>query len=105
LRQARDMLEIEAVLEPLESLLDAPALVVQITEQASRETDHIDQVGGTKPEQYAQARTGAGNSQTLQNELLEQQYGNHLNAGAQGQPGRANPHLEAVGARHRAAHV
>jgi hypothetical protein len=44
LRQARDVLEIEAVRSPLESLLDAPALVVQITERTSRETDHIDQV-------------------------------------------------------------
>jgi hypothetical protein len=45
LRQARDVLEIGAVLEPLQSLLDAPALVVQITERTSRKTHHIAQVG------------------------------------------------------------
>jgi len=31
LRQARDVLQVNAMLEPLESLLDAPALVVQVT--------------------------------------------------------------------------
>lgn len=45
---------------------------------------------------------GAGNSQTLQNELLEHQHGNYLDTGAKGAAGGADPHLEAVGAVNRA---
>ena len=37
LRQARDVLQAEAMLEPLESLLDTPALVIKIAERAGRE--------------------------------------------------------------------
>ena len=36
LRQARDGPQVEAVLEPLECLLNTPALVVQVTERTSR---------------------------------------------------------------------
>ena len=57
------------------------------------------------PQQYAQARTGAEDSSFVPNELLEHQHGNYLDAGAQGQPGRTDPHLEAVDARQRAAHA
>ncbi len=49
--------------------------------------------------------TGAGNSQSLQNELLEHQHGNYLDTGAQGTAGGADPHLEAVEAGQRAAHA
>lgn len=40
----------------------------------------------------------------LQNELLEQRHGNHLDFGTAGTAGGADPHLEAVDAGHRAAH-
>ena len=40
-----------------------------------------------------------------QNELLEQQHGNYLDTRAQSTAGGADPHLEAVGAGHRAAHA
>ena len=46
--------------------------------------------------------SGAGNSQTAQNELLEHQHGNYLDTGAQGAAGGTDTHLEAVGAVHRA---
>ena len=49
--------------------------------------------------------TGAGNSQTSQNELLGHQHGNYLDTGAQGTAGGADPHLEAVEAGQRAAHA
>ena len=52
---------------------------------------------GANPEQYAQARPSAGNSQTLQNKLLEHQHGNTLEFGAQGAAGRVNPHMATVG--------
>ena len=39
----------------------------------------------------------AGNSHTLQNELLEHQHGDTLEFGAQGAAGRANPHMATVG--------
>ena len=60
---------------------------------------------GANPEQYAQARPPAENSQTLQNELLEHQYGNTLEFGATGQTIGADTHLEAVGKVQRAAYA
>lgn len=53
----------------------------------------------------AQARAHAGNSQTLQNELLEERHGNTLDTGAQSHAGGADTHLEAVGTGQRAAHA
>jgi len=47
----------------------------------------------------------AGNSQTLQNELLEHQHGDYLDTRAQGQTVGADTHLEAVGTVQRAAYV
>jgi hypothetical protein len=41
--------------------------------------------------------TGAGNFQSEQNKLLEQQDGNYLDTRAQGTASRVNPHREAVG--------
>jgi len=41
--------------------------------------------------------SGAGNFQSEQNKLLEQQDGNYLDARAPGTAGRVNPHMEAVG--------
>ncbi len=55
------------------------------------------QVNNGKSTQYAQAHTSAGNSQTLQNKLLEHQHGDTLEFGAQGAAGRANPHMATVG--------
>jgi DNA primase len=55
--------------------------------------------------QYAQARAGAGKTSSMQNKLLAADYGQGLDIGAQGQPGQANPNLEAVEARQRAAHA
>ena len=48
-------------------------------------------------DQYAQARTGAGNFQSEQNKLLEADHGNYLDTGTQGAAGRANQTVEAVG--------
>ena len=48
-----------------------------------------------------QQATGAGNSQSEPNKLLEAQHGNTLDFGAQAAAGRADQTLEAVGAVHR----
>jgi hypothetical protein len=50
------------------------------------------------------AGSRAGDSEKLQNELLKAQHGDELDTGAPGPTGRADPHLEAVGAGNRAAH-
>ena len=55
------------------------------------------QVNNGQSEQYAQAHAPAGNSQPLQNKLLEHQHGDTLEFGAQGAAGRANPHMATVG--------
>lgn len=55
------------------------------------------QVNNGKSTQYAQAHAPAGNSQPLQNKLLEHQHGDTLEFGAQGAAGRANPHMATVG--------
>ena len=47
-------------------------------------------------------QSGAGNSQTMPNKLLEADHGQQLDTGAQGAAGRNDSHLEAVGAGHRA---
>ena len=49
--------------------------------------------------------TPAGNSQTLQNELLEHQHGDTLEFGTTGQTVGADTHLEAVGTVQRAAYA
>jgi len=48
-------------------------------------------------QQTAQTGSPAGNSQPLQNKLLEHQHGDTLEFGAQGAAGRANPHMATVG--------
>lgn len=53
----------------------------------------------------AQAHAPAGNSQPLQNKLLEHQHGYTLDTGAQGKTGRADRKLESVAPRHRAANA
>ena len=55
------------------------------------------QVNNGKSTQYTQAHAPAGDSQTLQNKLLEHQHGNTLEFGAQGAAGGANPHMATVG--------
>jgi len=50
-------------------------------------------------------QSGAGNSQTEQNKLLEADHGQRLDIGAQAAAGRANQVLETVGAVHRADHA
>ena len=47
--------------------------------------------------QTAQTGSGAGDSQTLQNKLLERQHGDTLEFGAQGAAGGTNPHMATVG--------
>jgi hypothetical protein len=47
----------------------------------------------------------AGKTPTARNELLEHQHGNTLEFGAQGQAGRGNQKVEAVGAINGAAHT
>jgi hypothetical protein len=59
--------------------------------------------GAAKPDQYAQAHAHAGKSEAAQNELLEADHGQQLDAGTQGTPSRANSYLEAVAKVHRAA--
>lgn len=49
--------------------------------------------------------TPAGNSQTLKNELLEQQHGDTLEFGTTGQTVSTNTHLEAVGTVQRTAYA
>jgi hypothetical protein len=49
LRQARGMPQIEVMLEPLDRLFDAPALVIRVTERTSRKMRHIQQVGHKYP--------------------------------------------------------
>jgi hypothetical protein len=61
--------------------------------------------GGTQastrtPAYFAHAHTETFESQ--QNKLLESQHGNYLDTGAQGQAGRANPHMATVEAGQRA---
>ena len=63
------------------------------------------QVNNGKSTQYAQAHAPAGNSQTLQNELLEHQHGDTLEFGTTGQTVGADTHLEAVGTVQRAAYA
>jgi hypothetical protein len=57
--------------------------------------------GTAKPDQYAQAH--AEKSAVAQNELLEHQHGNTLDAGTQGETGRVGRKVEALAPRHRAA--
>jgi len=49
--------------------------------------------------------THGENSKSLQNELLGDEHGERMDTSAAGTAGRANPHLEAVGEVHRAAHT
>ena len=49
--------------------------------------------------------SGAGKSQSAQNELLEHQHGNYLDTGTQGTASSTDTHLEAVGAVNRAKHA
>lgn len=63
------------------------------------------QVNNGKSEQYAQAPAPAGDSQTLQNKLLEHQHGDTLEFGTTGQTVGADTHLEAVGTVQRAAYA
>lgn len=58
------------------------------------------QVNNGQSEQYAHAYAPAGNSQPLQNKLLESEHGKpgkRMDTRAQGAAGRANPHMETVG--------
>jgi hypothetical protein len=75
---------------------------VQFVKQANMTTgpQQINNAAGT--EQYAQAHTGARNIQSAPNKLLEADHGERMDIGAQGEAGRANSNLEAVGAVHRA---
>ena len=50
-------------------------------------------------------QSGAGNSQSEPNKLLEADHGQRLDIGAQAAAGRANQKLETVGAVHRASHA
>lgn len=60
---------------------------------------------GTMPDgREIRAGSHAEENPSLQNELLEQQHGNHLDFGTAGAAVGADSHLEAVDAGHRAAH-
>lgn len=63
------------------------------------------QVNNGKSVQYAQAHALAGNSQTLQNELLEHQHGNTLEFGTTSQTVGTNTNMEAVGTVQRATYA
>jgi hypothetical protein len=73
--------------------------------QANIAHGHQQVNNGTKTDQYAQARTHAGNSETEPNKLLEADHGQRLDIGAQAQAGRGHQALEAVGAFHRAGNA
>lgn len=45
LRQSGDVLQVEAVLEPLEGFLNAPAFLVQVAKGAGREALGVEQIG------------------------------------------------------------
>lgn len=47
----------------------------------------------------------AEKSEAVKNELLEHQHGNHLDTGAKGKAGRADPHMATLGTGNRAAHA
>ena len=51
---------------------------------------------------HSDIASGAENFQSEPNKLLEADHGQRMDIGAQGAAGRADPHLEAVGAVHRA---
>ncbi len=63
---------------------------------------------GTAPQSgtvRAGAPAHAGQTESLQNGLLEAPHGIELDTRAQSAPGGADPHLEAVATSHRAAHA
>lgn len=60
---------------------------------------------GTQPSTQQTGHAHAEKTEVTKNELLEHPHGNFVDAGAQGQAGRADFKLEAVAARHRAAHA
>lgn len=54
------------------------------------------QVNNGNPTQYAHTHVRAGNSQPLQNKLLEHQHGNKLEFGSQGATSGVNPQMATV---------
>lgn len=65
--------------------------------QANIAHGHQQVNNSTKTEQYAQAHTHAGNSETEPNKLLEADHGQRLDIGAQAQAGRAGEAVAALG--------
>jgi hypothetical protein len=57
--------------------------------------------GGDNIPQYAQARTGADDSHSSPNKLLEAHHAQRLDIGTEGAPSKANSDLEAVGTCNR----
>jgi hypothetical protein len=87
-------------LETLAAIKNPPVVFAR---QANINNGGQQQVNNGVPAPNAQASTHAANSKNPQTELLEQQHGQGLDLGAQGQAGRADPHVEAVGTVHRPA--
>jgi hypothetical protein len=52
---------------------------------------------------HSDMRSRAEAIQSEQNKLLEERHGNHLDTGAQGAAGRANPHMATLGQVYRAS--
>jgi hypothetical protein len=73
----------------------------QINNTYARASGHSGMVTRPISAQYAQAPAPAGKPAFVPNKLLEEPHAERLDIGAQGAAGRANPHLEAVGAINR----
>ncbi len=69
----------------------------QVNNTYASASAHSGMTASPNTAQYAQARAGAENLSCAPNKLLEADYGQGLDIGAQGTAGRADPHLAAVG--------
>lgn len=90
-------------LETLATIKNPPVVIARQANINNGGQQQVNNGAGT-PAPSAQQARHATNTPTAQTELLEQQHGQGLDVGAQGQAGQADTQLEAVGAVHRPAH-
>lgn len=90
-------------LETLATIKNPPVVIARQANINNGGQQQVNNGAGT-PAPSANQATHATNTRTAQTELLEQQHGQGLDVGAQGQAGRADPQMEAVGAVHRPTH-
>lgn len=88
-------------LETLATIKNPPVVFAR---QANINNGGQQQVNNGVPAPASGKTTHAAENRAVQTELLEQQHGQGLDPGAQGQAGGADPHLETVGAVHRPTH-